>query len=975
MRARPLLWVVCIAVLATMLVPGAAVSVVQHDQDVAEFDVRTGKLLPTSAQRAAASRMGAAVTWNRLGTPASLSKRGKFLATGIRGQNAVAAARAWLNANKAVLGLGSTAGLVLDSDTRMTASRGHAVNFRQVFDGIETAEGGLVTVGLTGSAARRWKIAYVSSSLTRSTELASGSIGLSPAQAWARSASAVGDDYSAADVHAGKRLGGWQTLNVEGSDSVQRVKLVAFPTPRAGVLPAYESLVVDKSAATADRVFVDARDGRMLARFSMVHNLAEQAVAPVTIPFAGELPAVNGGCAPMHGPFAVGAGVRFLRVFADANGVGQDIVLRLYFGTTLIAVGDIFIEPEVIHYEPTGGVPPGSYSVEVCEFPGQPGPVEPRTYVGTFTSDDSPAPHPYLARWQVFPANPPLATLTAYPWGNPSTDTRELWCWEPGEAADCDRVVGNLASRGPWDFNFKANTPTLTTIGNNANAATSWTHPFLPSPPQFRPSSPSRDYLSSWTNDWFTRGCEPTPGTPGATWDDAAATVNLFAMHNRMHDFAYFLGFTERNWNAQDFNFGLTETFRENDPVLGNVQSGVLVGQRDNANMITLPEGVSPITNMYMWQSIAGAFYAPCVDGDYDMGVIGHEYTHMIENRMIGKGQARSGHHAGAMGESTSDLTAMEYLNENGFVPTDDENPYAVGTYATGNKVRAIRNYGMNFPSFGAVPEPGKQLMVNALNFSDMGYDLTGPQVHADGEIWSKTNFAIRQALAAKYDQRFPADDADLQYACANGELPPQSCPGNRRWMQLVFDSYLLMPTNPSMLQARDAILAADLLRFGGANQKELWLEFARHGFGRNATSTNTTANTDTDPTPDFEPIGTTPATVTFTARKLNSNTPVVARIFVGHYEARSSPIADTDPATTGPNLDNVARFAPGTYEFVATAPGYGHVRFREQIREGKNVAITLRFADNWASANAGAVATGDTSGADAWRRRPSSAT
>ena len=88
--------------------------------------------------------------------------------------------------------------------------------------------------------------------------------------------------------------------------------------------------------------------------------------------------------------------------------------------------------------------------------------------------------------------------------------------------------------------------------------------------------------------------------------------------------------------------------------MLGNAQSGVLVGQRDNANMITMPDGVSPITNMYMWQSVAGAFYAPCVDGDYDMGVIGHEYTHMIENRMIGKGgRSTSGHHAGAMGEST----------------------------------------------------------------------------------------------------------------------------------------------------------------------------------------------------------------------------------------------------------------------------------------------------------------------------------
>jgi extracellular elastinolytic metalloproteinase len=966
MRRRPLVLVAFAAVLATLLVPGAGVSVVQiadGTSEPAEVDTRTGRLAPTKAQRSAVKKLNASVTWNRYGTPATLTKRGKFLARDVRGQSAVAAARNWLEAHRALLGLRSTAGLRLDSDTRMRGSRGHAVNFRQVFDGLEAAEGGLVTVGLTGRAPRSWKVAYVSSSLTRDTALAEGEVELSAGQGWARAARVVGEDYSAADVHPAKRLGGWQTLNVEGADSLQRVKLVAFPTPRAGVVPAYESLVVDKSAVLAERVFVDARDGATLARFNMVHNLAEQAVAPLTIPFSGELPPVNNGCAPRHGPFAVGPGVRFLRVFADADGVGQDIVLRLFFGTTLVAVGDFFFEPEVIHYEPTGGVPAGDYSVEVCEGGLSPGPVEPRTYTGTFTIDDSAAPHPYLARWEVFPANPPLNALPAYPWNNPSTDTRELWCWESGEAADCDRVVGNLASRGPWDFNFKANAPTLTTIGNNANAATSWTHPFLPSPPQFRPTSPSRDYLSSWTNDWYTGGCKPTPEAPGATWDDAAATVNLFVMHNRMHDFAYFLGFTERNWNAQDFNFGLTETFRENDPLLGDVQSGVRVGQRDNANMIPLPEGVSPITNMYMWQSLPGAFYAPCVDGDFDMGVIGHEYTHLIENRMIGKGQLRTGHHAGAMGESTSDLTAMEYLNENGFVPTDDENPYAVGTYATGNGVRGIRNYGMNFPGSGAVPVPSKQLMVNALNFSDMGYDLTGPQVHADGEIWSKVNFAVRKALAAKYDQRFPPDDDGLQEACANGELPAQNCPGNRRWMQLVFDSYLLMPTDPSMLQARDALLAADLLRFGGANQDELWLEFARHGFGRNAASTNTTADTDTDPRPDFEPIGTGSATITFRARTLEGNVPVSARIFVGHYEGRASPIADTDPATSGINLDDIARFAPGRYEFVANAPGYGHVRFREQLRAGQNRTITIRFAQNWASANAGAVATGDTSG------------
>ena len=87
-------------------------------------------------------------------------------------------------------------------------------------------------------------------------------------------------------------------------------------------------------------------------------------------------------------------------------------------------------------------------------------------------------------------------------------------------------------------------------------------------------------------------------------------------------------------------------------------------------------------------------------------------------------------------------------------------------------------------------------------SLSDMGYDITGPQVHADGEIWSATNFSIRQALIAKYDRNYPADDAELQESCANGETAPQRCPGNRRWIQLVFDSYLLMPTNPSMLQA-----------------------------------------------------------------------------------------------------------------------------------------------------------------------------
>jgi hypothetical protein len=205
---------------------------------------------------------------------------------------------------------------------------------------------------------------------------------------------------------------------------------------------------------------------------------------------------------------------------------------------------------------------------------------------------------------------------------------------------------------------------------------------------------------------------------------------------------------------------------------------------------------------------------------------------------------------------------------------------------------------------------------------------------------------------------------------CANGERPAQECPGNRRWAQIMFDSFLLMPVGPTFLDARDAQLAADVLRFGGANQDLLWRGFARRGFGQNA---STAGNTDTDPVPDFESPREEEATVTFQATaKDEGGRPVQARIYVGHYEARVSPVADTDPATAGPNLDDVARFVPGdggsesrtgqrAYEFVAHARGYGHVRFRiDNLRAGDRRTVRIEFPTNWASRFKGATATGD---------------
>jgi hypothetical protein len=311
------------------------------------------------------------------------------------------------------------------------------------------------------------------------------------------------------------------------------------------------------------------------------------------------------------------------------------------------------------------------------------------------------------------------------------------------------------------------------------------------------------------------------------------------------------------------------------------------------------------------------------------------------------------------MGESAGDLMAMSYLND--WRNTDST---LVGDWATSNDEHGIRNYDMAFPSSGGYPQPGRYPEINPLNFGAVGYDITGPQVHADGEIWSATNHDLRELFL----QRYPSRGARTDRECVEGRRPAEQCSGARRWIQIMFDSFLIMPTRPTFLDARDAQLAADMVRFGGANQDILWLGFARRGFGENALTTD--AN-DSEPRPDFESPRANEATVTFEAvAKDEGRQPVPARIYVGHYEARVSPIADTDPATAGDtpatgHLDNVARFVPGerggAYDFVANAPGYGHVRFRlSNLRPGENRRVRLELPTNWASQAKGATASGD---------------
>ncbi|MPZ62920.1 MAG: hypothetical protein GEU93_16845 [Propionibacteriales bacterium] len=543
--------------------------------------------------------------------------------------------------------------------------------------------------------------------------------------------------------------------------------------------------------------------------------------------------------------------------------------------------------------------------------------------------------------WDVFPATPRLSTLGRPPWNYPSADSRELWCWTatPG----CRRVLENDAARVPWDVDAATGEPTFTTTGNAVSAA-EWWNTVAPAEPGQRPSSAEREYRFPWTNSWFRSGCNSENLVPGGNNIDASVT-NLFAGNWRMHDWAYHLGFTEETWNGQDINFGINPE-GEGDAVTARAQAGAITpGSRNNATMATRPDGTSSIMSMFLWQPQANGFYGPCAVGDFDMSVIGHEYTHMIENRMIGKGSNRMGFHAGAMGESWADFVSMEHQNEYGVLPVAGENRWAVGAYVTGNPIRGIRNYNMSFPSAGQFPQAGRDIRVGALNFGSMGYDIVGPQVHADSQIWSATNFDIRSLLL----DRYPSRGSQQQRRCADGLVPVEQCPGNRQWIQLVFDAMLLMPTNPTMLDARDAYFAADLMRFGGANQDLLWLGFARRGFGENASVTGTQ---DTDPVPSYESPLHDEATLRFEAvAKDEGGGPVDAEVFVGDYDARTTPI------------EAVERFVPDPrgYNFVSRADGYGHVRFYvRNLSAGEDRTIRMHFPTNVASLSQGAEATGD---------------
>jgi len=81
-----------------------------------------------------------------------------------------------------------------------------------------------------------------------------------------------------------------------------------------------------------------------------------------------------------------------------------------------------------------------------------------------------------------------------------------------------------------------------------------------------------------------------------------AAIVNIFYIVNWLHDWYYDSGFTEATGNAQTDNYGRGGV--AGDPVQAQAQDAALATageQRNNANMSTPADGLSPRMQMYLW--------------------------------------------------------------------------------------------------------------------------------------------------------------------------------------------------------------------------------------------------------------------------------------------------------------------------------------------------------------------------------------
>ncbi|HQR34859.1 MAG TPA: M36 family metallopeptidase [Blastocatellia bacterium] len=313
----------------------------------------------------------------------------------------------------------------------------------------------------------------------------------------------------------------------------------------------------------------------------------------------------------------------------------------------------------------------------------------------------------------------------------------------------------------------------------------------------------------------------PPPGgtdVPSGANYRMGVVTDLFFWSNRYHDQMYQYGFTEPAGNFQANNFGRGGIGGDFVRAEAQDSSGT-----DNANFSTPPDGQLPRMQMYL-------FTGPTIDrdGSLDHEVVLHELTHGLSNRLHANASGLNSDMSGGMGEGWSDFYARALLS----TASEDVNGiYASGAYASLNIDPGFVDnyyYGIRrFPyavktNLGTNGKPH-----NPLTFADIDptkIDLTdgafapaftgiAEEVHNVGEVWCMALLEVRARIITR-----------LGFAA-----------GNARTLQIVTDGMKLDPVNPTLLDARNAIILADRAGFNGDDEADIWAGFAARGMGFSA--------------------------------------------------------------------------------------------------------------------------------------------
>jgi hypothetical protein len=396
-------------------------------------------------------------------------------------------------------------------------------------------------------------------------------------------------------------------------------------------------------------------------------------------------------------------------------------------------------------------------------------------------------------------------------------------------------LIGNEA---PYTFN------NLGWITDGANSGNGFTDGNNTAAGVDRDTVNGIDALVSGTNRVFNFNYT-VPGGPNNTGGDDPLTpayqngagTNLFFVTNRYHDETYLLGFTEQARNFQNDNFGRggAAADRISAEAQDNTQSATNCPTPpcfNNANFSTPADGGRGRMQMYLWNQPT-----PDRDGDFDAEVIIHELTHGLFGRLH---NGVGGTQAGQMNEGNSDFFAhvMLSLNDDPINVVSTTGSYATlllrGAGFTSNYYYGIRRFPKAVLAFTGGPNNRPH---NPLTFADIdpaqmnltdgafapAFTGSATAVHDGGEIWSSNLWEVHARLVQRL---------------GNVE-------GNKKTLQLVMDGMKIAPSNPTMLQERNAIISAAQANGNGADIGDLWAGFAVRGMGFSAA--NPTGNTVTE--------------------------------------------------------------------------------------------------------------------------------